>query len=107
MYKKLSGKLIWFRTGALPQASLISSVMQQKLSNVTTDDLLRVNQMLKKMKVLIPVESLRPAPSAVGTKTLSDASFNISMSLTYGQTDIICGLHINTTGGNEAHHCIQ
>lgn len=96
-YRRLAGELTWIGCAVLPQASLIGSIMQQKIPNLSVQDLIEANQTLKELKQLRAfIRYQRPMKKLDHTEivSFSDAAFNISKHQQYGQTGFLTGIRL-------------
>lgn len=58
-YHKLSGELVSFGYGSLPQTALAGSIMQQLMYRLVIADLCRANGILRELKDLDPIITFR------------------------------------------------
>ena len=99
-YRSLSGTLLYLGNAVLPQAALITSLMQQKLGSLRVQHLVDANTMLKEILQLKPWMCYH-CPGSIESVTIvsfSDAS-HTSRDKCYGQTGIIQGLRVKTSDG--------
>lgn len=111
-YRSLACTLMYLGNGVLPQASYITSSLQQMVSRVNVEQLSVANEMLKEMLKLKPwiqfKSPLGPTPiKEVFVSTFTDASFNQTSSSGYGQSGIITGLRIEMEHGLDLYHAID
>lgn len=109
-YWRLAGEMVWLGCEVLPQASVIGSVMQQKVPFLKVGDLLEGNKMLKEIQDLQPIVVFRKPCDEIQGKvvlTYSDAAFNISSRHSYGQTGLVRGLWMRPKNGSEINHAID
>lgn len=96
-YRNRCGIILWLGNGVLPQASFVSSLMQQYVGKLKVGDIRRANEMIKEIRNLSPVICYR-RPSQVVTNAevclFSDAAFNVTSSRDYGQTGLVAGLRM-------------
>ena len=102
-FRKLAGELIWIGGGALPQASYVGSLMQQRVPDLLVEHIIQANRTLKTLKHTQPIIRFKRPPGeiiAAEVVTFSDASFGITPNKTYGQTGIISGIRYRTDLGD-------
>lgn len=97
--------------GVLPQASYITSALQQMVSRVKVEQLVTANDMLAELLKLKSRISFPKPPAMDHIKDVlvtafCDASFNQSHSRGYGQSGILTGLRIGTVEGLDMFHPI-
>ena len=93
-YRALAGTLLYLGNGVMPQASLVVSIMQQRIGNLKVQHLIDANEMLRDLLKLKPWITFRHPRNTnqVTYCTFSDASHPNDRD--YGQTGIISGLRI-------------
>ena len=107
-YRSLAGALLYLGNGVLPQALLVTSMMQQKLPRLTVQGLVIASDMLKE---LLSLKSWLTYQKPVHTKsvilsTFSDAAHPRDRD--YGQTGLITGLRVIYKDGlSEIFHLID
>ena len=108
LYRALAGTLLYLGNGVMPQASLVVSLMQQRIGNLTVQNLIDANEMLRDLLKLKPwITFRRPTNTeSVTYCTFSDASHPNNCD--YGQTGIFAGLRITSkTHGRTIFHPID
>jgi len=111
-YRSLACTLMYLGNGVLPQASYVTSTLQQQISKVFVEQLVMANGMLKELRALKPWITYRKAPESdlikeVYVSTFSDASFNQCSASGYGQSGILTGLRIELQNGPDLFHPID
>lgn len=94
-YRALAGELVWLGCGVMPQAATIGSLMQQRVPRLQVKDLMSANRELEQLRSMPAVLTFRrPEGNVVAAEvlTFSDASFNISPKISYGQSGIVAGI---------------
>eukprot|EP00177_Eucheuma_denticulatum_P007832 GFKZ01014258.1.p1 GENE.GFKZ01014258.1~~GFKZ01014258.1.p1 ORF type:complete len:1202 (-),score=97.36 GFKZ01014258.1:1881-5486(-) len=92
MYRSLAGTLLYLGGGSLPQASLVVSLMQQKLGNLRVKHLVEANEMVSELRRLKPILTYKKVldPTSVSLFTFSDAAH--PQDRDYGQTGLVIGI---------------
>lgn len=93
-YRSLAGTLLYMGNAVMPQASYVTSVLQQQISALRVKHLAQANEMVKELLQLEPVlKYMKPAniKNAI-VSSFSDASHPRDRD--YGQTGLLCGLRI-------------
>lgn len=111
-YRSLACTLMYLGNGVLPQASYITSALQQWIGKVNVERLVQANEMLKELLNLKPWVMFRKPPSMENIKqvlvsTFSDASFNLRSSSGYGQSGVLMGLRIELYKGPDLFHPVD
>lgn len=110
-YQALAGDPMWLGCGALPQFSYFGSILQQKIPSPTVSDHIEANRILNEMRGLRPVITFNRQSRCIIVAELvsfSDASFNISGSQQYGQTEFVSGIRYQTDEGEAmTYHLID
>lgn len=107
-YRGLAGTLMYLGNSILPQASMTTSKMQQKLGNLRVKDVANGNSAVRDLMKLKPFIRYTRAPGPGDIRIISlrgescDASHGEAGSI-YGQTGSICGLVIQN-GTIFRHH---
>lgn len=98
-YRALAGTLMYMGNSVTPQASFITSRMQQELGDLRVGHIIEGNNRTKEMVNLRPyIRYIRPSGmSDMRIVSLSDAAHGGSSSI-YGQTGGICGILIEACG---------
>lgn len=99
-YRSLAGTLLYLGNGVLPQASFVTSVLQQQISALQVRHLVDANEMVAEIFQLEPVLTfLKPqhVKEAI-ISSFSDASHPRDRD--YGQSGILCGLRIKEEGSD-------
>lgn len=100
----------WLGTGTMPQASLAGSQMHQKSPQLTVNDLIEANSMLKEIRDLAPtIRFIIPKVDSdeVSITTFSDASFNVSFSRSYVQTGFMTVIMFRITNVSDIYHIVD
>lgn len=97
-YRSLAGTLLYLGNGILPQASYVTSVLQQQISALMVRHLVDVNSMVCEILHLEPtLMFLKPHKTTNAImSSFSDASYPRDRD--YGQTGILCGLRVKEHG---------
>lgn len=109
-YQKLAGELVWIGCGVLPQALMLRSMMQQKISTLKVADLVEANKVLKGIRDLEPTVVFSNLGSMTKDRAIlifSDAAFNTTSRQSYGHTGVISGLLLRQNDGLEIYHAIH
>ena len=89
---------MYLGNGVLPQASFVTSMLQQIIGKVRVSHLIDANEMLAELLKMTPSIKYIAAPQGqienVIVATFSDAAFNQSTGGGYGQTGLLSGLRI-------------
>ena len=96
--------------GVLPQASLAASLLQQRVSKLTVDNLREANKVVAEILKLSPLINYRHQQSRVTNaciQTFSDASFNIKSNQDYGQSGILTELSADTLSRDSIYHVLD
>lgn len=99
-YRSLAGTLMYLGTSVLPKASLVTSVMQQRINDLRVTHLVASNSMLKDLLLLKPVLNFPPIDGEISSAILtsfSDAAHGGKES-DYGQTGGVTGIRISHSG---------
>lgn len=101
-YRALAGTLMYLGNSIIPQASMATSKMQQRLGNLRVKDLVEGNLVTKEMLRLRPyIRYIRPVNvTNMRLISISDASHG-GADCVYGQTGGLCGLVIESEGSSE------
>lgn len=94
-YRSLAGTLNFLGTGALPEASFISSVFLQRQSRLLVHDIMMGNRLvseLKKMEAVVKYAVPGDDVRKITVLGFSDASFNVISGSSYGQSGYVAGL---------------
>lgn len=96
-YRSLAGTLMYLGTSVIPQASLATSPMQQRINCLKVGHIMETNSMLKDIMCLSPVLRF-PANTSEGTTAMvvsfSDAAHG-GKEFDYGQTGGVIGIRIS------------
>lgn len=99
-YRSLDCTLMYLGNGVLPHARYVTSALQQQVSRVFVEQLVSANEMQKELMALNAWVTFK-SPIAMAGKiqevfvsTFTDASFNQTSSIGYGQSGILTGLRI-------------
>ena len=109
-YKSLCGVMNFLGASVLPQASLAASLLQQRVSKLTVDNMREANKVVAEILKLSPLINYRhqqPRVTNACIQTFSDASFNIKSNQDYGQSGIITGLSADTLSGDSIYHVLD
>lgn len=100
-YRSLAGTLLYLGNGVLPQASYVTSVLQQQISALKVRNLVDANEMVGEILQLEPtITFLQPHSVKEATiSSFSDASHPRDRD--YGQSGILCGLRIQETNSHQ------
>ncbi|PXF40337.1 hypothetical protein BWQ96_09958 [Gracilariopsis chorda] len=100
-YPILAEKLLSLGNGALPQASMAVSLLQQILARLTVKHLIEANQMVNELHRCDPLLKFPPAksPDSVSLCTFSDAAHPSDRD--YGQHGLLVGLLSRFAGKDE------
>lgn len=107
-YRSLAGILLYLGNGVLPQASLVVSLMQQRITNLTVAGLCDANEMLAELRKLKPTITYRHVENSteVSLCTFSDVAHPRDRD--YGQTGFFTGILIrNGIDGRNVFHLID
>lgn len=108
-YRSLACTLMYLGNGVLPQASYVTSALQQCLPGIRVRHLIEANEMTKELLELNPWIAFRKAVEVVKVMvcTFADAGFNKNRSRDYGQSGIVTGLRVTTGSGRDIFHPID
>lgn len=111
-YRSLACTLMYLGNGVLPQASYVTSLLQQLVARVTVEQLVLANDILSDLMKLKPWIIFKKPPmvseiNEILVSTFTDASFNKSAQSGYGQTGTITGLHIRLRNGLGIFHPVD
>lgn len=102
-YRSLAGTLMYLGTSVMPQASLATSLMQQRINNLRVVHVVEANSMLKDILLLKPVlhfPSIEGIVSSAIVVSFSDAAHG-GKEFDYGQTGGVTGLRVSQSGSND------
>lgn len=102
-YRALAGTIMYLGNALMPQASMTTSKMQQKLGNLRVKDLSEGNRSMREILTLRPYIRYKRVTERTDIRiiSLSDAAHGGGDSI-YGQTGGICGLTFKETGNDKA-----
>lgn len=103
-YRSLVGTFLYLGQEVLPQVCFVTSGMHQELESLLVSEVMKTNLMLRELKKLSPsVTFSKPTDvTNIDICTLSDASHRDG-SEANGQTEVVCGLKIETTNRTFYH----
>lgn len=107
-YRSLAGTLLYLGSGTLPQASLVVSLMQQRIGRLTVAHIVEANEMTVELRRLDPVIRFKKVtnPTDVVLCSFSDASHPKERD--YGQTGNLTGiLSKNGCADGEVFHLVD
>lgn len=107
-YRALAGTLLYLGNGFLPQAALVTSIMQQRLGRLKVEYLMDANVMTKELVELKPIVTyICPTNTPyIFLSTFTDASHPKDRD--YGQTEMITGFRIGENAGQKEYfHAID
>lgn len=100
-YRALAGTLMYMGNAIVPQASMVTSKMQQRLGDLRVKHLIDGNASVKEILKLRPYISYRRVTGCPDVRlvSLSDAAHGGADSI-YGQTGGLCGIAIKSSGSH-------
>lgn len=102
-YRSLAGTLMYLGTSVMPQASLATSLMQQRINGLRVAHILEANSMLKDILMLKPELRFPCVPRDFSSAILisfSDAAHG-GKEFDYGQTGGVTGLRLSGPGKSD------
>ena len=108
-FRSMACTLLYLGSGVLPQASFATSTLQQMISQLSVDSLIKANAMVKELLALKPWVTFRRTKNIreVFVCTFTDASFNQNSAKDYGQSGVTTGLRIVTDQALDIVHAID
>lgn len=103
-FRSLAGELVWLGCGALPQALLVGSEMQQLVPFLKVSEIAEYSRAIRQLENLSPIVTFRGPRSKItdaSIVTFSDASFNIRSGMSYGQSGFVSGILYRTADGDD------
>lgn len=101
---------MWIGKAVLPPANLVGSILQQRIANLSVENHVTANEVLKEIKELRPELFFRsPIHRSENSRlvTFSYASFNISSRQVYGQTGLLTSIVIGNTQGQDYFYLLD